>query len=90
VRGKRAAKLIGAALVAAAVAQELRKPSSERTWHGRLAGFVPYDFRPPTVERFKDAWWNPSDPRIFTDRVFGVGWSVNLGRVVKMTREAVA
>jgi hypothetical protein len=82
--------LIGAALVAAAVAQELRKPSSERTWHGRLAGFVPYDFRPPTVERFKDAWWNPSDPRIFTDRVFGVGWSVNLGRVVKMTREAVA
>jgi hypothetical protein len=90
VRGKRAAKLIGAALVAAAVAQELRKPSSERTWHGRLAGFVPYDFRPPTVQRFKDAWWNPSDPRIFTDRVFGVGWSVNLGRVVKMTREAVA
>ncbi|HEX3256575.1 MAG TPA: DUF5808 domain-containing protein [Gaiellaceae bacterium] len=89
-RGKRAARLIGAALVAAAVAQELRKPSSERTWHGRLAGFVPYDFRPPTVERFKAAWWNPSDPRIFTDRVFGVGWSVNLGRVVKMTREAVA
>jgi uncharacterized membrane protein len=42
------------------------------------------------VERFKAAWWNPSDPRIFTDRVFGVGWSVNLGRVVKMTREAVA
>jgi hypothetical protein len=89
-RGKRAAKLIGAALVAAAVAQELRKPSSERTWHGRLAGFIPYDFRPPTVERFKDAWWNPDEPRILTDRVFGVGWSVNLGRVVKMTREMVA
>ena len=89
-RGKRAAKLIGAALVAAAVAQELRKPSSERTWHGRLAGFIPYDFRPPTVQRFKDAWWNPGEPRILTDRVFGVGWSVNLGRVVKMTREMVA
>jgi hypothetical protein len=90
VRGKRAAKLIGAALVAAAVAQELRKPSSERTWHGRLVGFVPYDFRPPTVQRFKDAWWNPDDPTIFTDRVFGVGWSVNLGRVAKMMRETVA
>lgn len=89
-RGKRAAKLIGAALVAAAVAQELRKPSSERTWHGRLVGFVPYDFRPPTVQRFKDAWWNPDDPTIFTDRVFGVGWSVNLGRVAKMMRETVA
>jgi Family of unknown function (DUF5808) len=90
VRGKRAAKLIGAALVVAAVAQELRKPSSERTWHGRLVGFVPYDFRPPTVQRFKDAWWNPDDPTIFTDRVFGVGWSVNLGRVAKMMRETVA
>jgi len=90
VRGKRAAKLIGAALVAAAIAQELRKPSSERTWHGRLVGFVPYDFRPPTVQRFRDAWWNPDDPTIFTDRVFGVGWSVNLGRVAKMMRETVA
>ena len=89
-RGKRAAKLIGAALVAAAIAQELRKPSSERTWHGRLVGFVPYDFRPPTVQRFRDAWWNPDDPTIFTDRVFGVGWSVNLGRVAKMMRETVA
>ena len=89
-RGKQAAKIVGAALVAAAVAQELRKPSSERTWHGRLAGFIPYDFRPPTLERFRDAWWNPDDPRIFTDRVFGVGWAVNLGRVVKVTRESVA
>jgi uncharacterized protein DUF5808 len=90
VRGKRIAKVVGAALVAAAVAQELGKPSSERTWHGRLAGFIPYDFRPPTLERVRDAWWNPDDPRIFTDRVFGVGWAVNLGRVVKLTRERVA
>jgi Family of unknown function (DUF5808) len=89
-RGRHAAKIVGAALVAAAVAQELRKPSSERTWHGRLAGFIPYDFRPPTVQRLRDAWWNPDDPRIFTDRVFGVGWAVNLGRVVKLTQERVA
>lgn len=89
-RGKTAAKLVAGALVAAAVVQELRKPSSERTWHGRLAGFIPYDFRPPTVERVKDAWWNPDEPRIFTDRVFGVGWSVNLGRVARITQEMVA
>jgi hypothetical protein len=82
--------LVVAALVAAAVAQELRKPSSERTWHGRLAGLIPYDFRPPTVQRLKDSWWSPDNPRIFTDRVFGVGWSVNLGRVAKMMRETVA
>jgi len=86
---RKVAKILGAALVAAAVAQELRKPASERTWHGRLAGFVPYDFRPPTLERFKDAWWNPDDPRIFTDRVFGVGWAVNVGRVVRLTQERV-
>jgi len=90
VRARKAAKLVAAALVAAAVAQELRKPSSERTWHGRLAGLIPYDFRPPTVQRFKDSWWSPDNPRIFTDRVFGVGWSVNLGRVAKMMRETVA
>jgi Family of unknown function (DUF5808) len=89
VRGKRIAKVVGAALVATAVAQELRKPSSERTWHGHLAGFIPYDFRPPTLERFREAWWNPDDPRIFTDRVFGVGWAVNLGRVAKLTRQRV-
>jgi Family of unknown function (DUF5808) len=90
VRTRKVAKLVGTALVVAAVAQELRKPSSERTWHGRLAGFIPYDFRPPTLERFRDAWWNPEDPRIFTDRAFGVGWAVNLGRVAKLTREMVA
>jgi hypothetical protein len=90
VKARKVAKLVGTALVVAAVAQELRKPSSERTWHGRLAGFIPYDFRPPTLERFKDAWWNPEDPRIFTDRAFGVGWAVNLGRVAKLTREMVA
>ena len=88
-RARKVAKFVGFALVAAAVVQELRKPSSERTWHGRLAGLVPYDFRPPTLERFREAWWNPDEPRIFTDRVFGVGWAVNLGRVVRLTQERV-
>lgn len=83
-------KLASAALVVAAVAQELRKPSSERTWHGRVAGFVPYDFRPPTLERFREAWWDPDNPQIFTDRVFGVGWAINLGRLAKLTREKAA
>ena len=85
--GRKIVKLASAALVVAAVAQELRKPSSERTWHGRVAGFVPYDFRPPTLERFREAWWDPDNPQIFTDRVFGVGWAINLGRLAKLTRE---
>ena len=29
----------------AAVVTELRKPQQERAWHGKLAGFVPYELR---------------------------------------------
>jgi hypothetical protein len=62
----------------AALYQELRKPDAERTWHGRVAGVVPYDFRLPTLERIRSAYWDPESDVIFTDRVFGVGWAVNL------------
>ncbi|HID86342.1 MAG TPA: hypothetical protein EYP55_03060 [Anaerolineae bacterium] len=68
---------IGMVLVATAIYQELQKPPEERAWHGRVAGLVPYDFRVPTLERLRQAYWNPDDPRIFTDRVLGVGWAVN-------------
>jgi hypothetical protein len=80
------AAVVGFALLAAAAATELRKPAGERTWHGRLGGFVPYDLRPPTLERLRAAWWNPDEPRILTDRVFGVGWAINLGRLARLAR----
>ncbi|GAC1504605.1 MAG: hypothetical protein NVS1B3_01610 [Candidatus Dormibacteraceae bacterium] len=67
-------------LVVAAVATELSKPEPERTWEGRVVGLVPYDFRPPTWKRIRDAYWNPNSDRLFSDRVFGVGWAVNLYR----------
>ena len=67
-------------LTLAAVAQELSKPESERRWHGRVAG-VPYDFRFPSPKRFRDAYWNPNDPRLFTDRVVGIGWAVNFAQL---------
>ena len=67
-------------LVVAAVATELAKPEPERTWEGRVFGVVPYDFRPPTWQRIRDAYWNPESDRLFSDRVFGVGWAVNLYR----------
>lgn len=73
---------VGIGLVAAAVGTELRKPRRRRTWHGRVAGVVPYDFRRPTIRRIKARWWNPRDPRILTPRAFGVGWDVNLARLV--------
>ncbi len=68
-------------LTLAAVAQELSKPEGQRTWHGRVAG-VPYDFRFPTLRRFRDAYWNPKDDRIFTARVVGIGWSINFAQLI--------
>lgn len=79
-RLRRAVELAAAGLVIAAVAQELAKPRAQRTWHGRVLGVVPYDFRMPTWERIRAAYWNTGDPRLFTDRVLGVGWALNLYR----------
>ena len=70
-------KVVGLALVGAAIAQELRKPADERTWRGRLNFSIPYDFTGPTVERVREAYWIAQDGRIFTDRVLGVGWAIN-------------
>ena len=76
------------ALVAAAVATELAKPPSERTWEGKVFGVVPYDFRPPTWQKIREAYWNPDSDRLFSDRVFGVGWAVNLYRAKTLMEDA--
>ena len=74
-------------LTMAAVAQELNKPEGERTWHGRIAG-VPYDFRFPTLQRIRDAYWNPDNPNLLTDKVMGIGWAVNLAQLFPRLRAA--
>ncbi len=79
-RVRRLIRLVTLGLVAAAVVTELAKPAEQRTWHGRVFDTVPYDFRPPTLQRFRDAYWNPESDQLFSDRVFGVGWAVNLYR----------
>ena len=48
--GMKPLKLLAIGLVVAAVVKELRLPQDQRTWHGSLAGFVPYDLRMPTLE----------------------------------------
>src|SRR6266487_1204939 len=70
-------RLVTFGLVAAAVVTELAKPAEQRTWHGRVFDMVPYDFRPPTLQRIRDAYWNPESDQLFSDRVFGVGWAVD-------------
>lgn len=82
-RSRRLGLAMGATLIAAAVATELRKPNAARTWEGRIAGRVPYDLRPPTLARAQARLWNPADRRILVPTVFGVGWTVNFGRLLK-------
>jgi hypothetical protein len=77
---RRVVKVVAMGLLVAAVVQEAAKPPAERTWRGRVLGVVPYDFTPPTWDRIRRAYWNPEDDRLFTDRVLGVGWAINLHR----------
>ena len=87
-RLRRLIKVVGFGLFIAAVSQEMSKPEDERTWHGKVGGVVPYDFRPPTWDRIRAAYWNPEDDRLFTDRVFGVGWAINLYRARELMQGA--
>ena len=70
-----------------AVVKELRKPAEERTWHGKVADFVPYDFRKPTAERLRRTYWNPEGP-ILSGKVCGVGWAPNVGVVMRLRRRS--
>lgn len=61
-----------------AIITELRKPTAERTWHGKVADFVPYDFRMPNTKRIRETYWNPDGP-IMSSKLWGVGWTLNIG-----------
>ena len=65
-------------LVVLAVREQLRLPPEERTWHGRVGGVIPYDFRRPTSERIRAAYWNKETSQILVPQPFGVGWTINL------------
>ena len=75
--------VVGVVLLATALISELRKPAGARTWEGRIARKIPYDLRRPTLARIRERFWNPADRRILVPTVFGVGWTVNLGRLLK-------
>ena len=83
-------RLVTFGLVVASVVKELRTPVEERTWHGVVAIFVPYDFRMPTIARFRERMWDPQGENLVNPRVFGVGWTVIVGKVVKFVREKIS
>lgn len=76
-------KLLLAIIGAIAIIQELRKPAEERTWHGKVADLVPYDFRAPSLDRVKTTYWNPGGP-LLSGKLFGVGWAPNLGALARL------
>ncbi|ROS27869.1 DUF5808 domain-containing protein [Cellulomonas sp. PhB150] len=87
---QRLIRLVTLGLAVAAVVKEVRTPADEREWHGTVVGFVPYDFRIPTVARLKERLWDPESSHVINPRVFGVGWTVNLGKVVAVARKQIA
>jgi hypothetical protein len=78
------------ALLIVAIFEQLRRPHAERTWRGRLLGFVPYSFRVPTMADIRDTFWNPANPNVLTGRLFGIGWTFNLYRIWRIIRSAMA
>ncbi|MGF1646250.1 MAG: DUF5808 domain-containing protein [Kineosporiaceae bacterium] len=86
--GNGALTVIVLVIAAVAVRRQLRLPRAERTWHGTVDVPVPYDFRRPTLERLRRSFWAPADPRLVTPMAFGVGWSVNLARLLRRSSRA--
>ena len=83
-RSRRLRGLVGLGLVVTAAVKELRTPAGQRTWHGELFGFVPYDLRPPNLTRMRESLWQPDSDQLFLPRPFGVGWSVNFARILQL------
>jgi hypothetical protein len=67
---------VSAAVVGAAILDQLRLPAEQRSWQGHL-GAVPYDFRFPTPQRIREKVWNKDTSRVLMPHLFGVGWSLN-------------
>jgi hypothetical protein len=81
-----AVKLLSLGIGAAAIVKELRKAKEDRRWHGKVAGIVPYDFRLPTPGRVKDRMWDPDSTQILQPQAWGVGWTINFGRLLDVVR----
>ena len=85
-RLRKVSKWAAFGIAAWALGRELQLPSDQRTWHGKVAGFIPYDFRIPSVRRIKDTYWNPKGHTLIPAKVFGIGWTVNIGKAWEMLR----
>jgi len=39
---------------------------------------IPFDFRKLSFSKAKSRYWNPRDVRLFTPRLYGAGWTLNI------------
>jgi hypothetical protein len=67
--------------VVIAIRQQLQLPPEERTWYGKIAR-IPYDFRLPTGDRLRAAFWNKDTSQIILPTVFGIGWVINMYPII--------
>lgn len=58
----------------------LADDSSPKGARWRFLG-VPFETRGPVDAEVRARIWDPSNPRLFMPRLFGLGWSLNLGAV---------
>lgn len=49
---------------------------------GKFLG-VPFDWRRPTVARFKSRVWDPKNPKLIVPRVYGWGYTINFARLLR-------
>ena len=81
---------IGAtALAIVAILDQLGRLPEDRDWNGNVLG-VPYDFRPPTLDRLRSRLWNPNDERIIVPQVIGLGWTINLYQLKRRAQLLIA
>ena len=56
-----------------------------RSQTGTFLG-LPYDWRPLTLARLKQRWWNTDDRRLFTPQAFGWGLDLNVYELLRRLR----
>jgi hypothetical protein len=69
---------------AADLLDALADESSDSSPSWRVFG-VPIETRGPVSAEVRSRVWDPANPRLFVPRLFGVGWSLNLGAVAVRT-----
>jgi hypothetical protein len=76
-------------MLISALGREFSKPAAERTWQGKVWQGVPYDFRHPSWARVREHMWAADRPGLIAPTVFGVGWTLSLGRAYARLRSIV-